>query len=113
AGDDPDHVRGEVFPAQDRQVGLGTRVPGCGSGGGEGGHEVSLTKNPGREFPVEAHYGSGGSSQSTVPLPCSCNKALARLKGRDPKKPREAESGLGWALAITAADPSSGRTDSA
>ena len=38
-----------------------------------------------------------GSTQSIGLAPCSMRAAFARVKGRDPKNPRLADSGLGWA----------------
>src|SRR5690625_6358340 len=37
---------------------------------------------------------SGSTRQSTPAAPCFSSSSLTREKGRDPKKPREADSGL-------------------
>ena len=49
--------------------------------------------------------------QSTGAAPCCSSSAFACENGRDPKKPREADSGLGWGLAIWGTSPSRGIRD--
>src|SRR5215472_5055224 len=48
-----------------------------------------------------------GSFQSIGGAPCCFSNRLARLNGRDPKNPRSAELGLGWADSISGIPSSS------
>src|SRR5690606_18330198 len=54
-----------------------------------------------------------GSSQSTGSAPIATRYSLTRENGREPKKPRCAESGLGCGLSITGTDPSAARAERA
>ena len=57
---------------------------GVGFGGGKGAEAAGLTRAPPQ-----------GRRQSTGVAPISVRIVLARLKGREPKNPREADSGDG------------------
>ncbi len=62
---------------------------------------------------VDDHlYGSAqGSDQSIGSPPCVCSRSLTRLYGREPKNPRDADSGLGCTLSTRGTYPSTGRND--
>lgn len=70
----------------------------------EGGH--ALRASPGRAGPAEPrqtqfHPGGAYAPQSIGRAPCNASQSFTREKGREPKKPRRAERGDGWAVSIT------------
>ena len=54
-------------------------------------------------------YAEAGRRQSTGAAPCRSSSSFAREKGREPKKPRLADSGDGCADSMIGVSPSSGR----
>ena len=58
-------------------------------------------------------WAGAGRRQSIGSPPWRTSSSLARLNGREPKKPERADSGDGWALAMYGTEPSIGTSDCA
>ena len=74
-------------------VGVGDHRVGVGHAFGEGVADRDVS----RPDPTVGGMRGHGSLQSTGLAPWAASRSLARLNGREPKKPPWAESGLGWA----------------
>ena len=61
------------------------------------------------EAALEASFRGQPRAHSTGCAPCAMSSSLTRLNGREPKKPRSADIGLGCTLSTRGVSPSSGR----